>query len=108
MADDKQHGKGKPEDDFDFASDGVEARPAKGGSDRGAQTGGGDEGGLGNLPPLSDFESGGSTSGTTGGRESSRFDSGLPPLGDLHEEVPRPTGGAIRPAPTAAGDRGSR
>lgn len=89
MADEKQRGSGTPEDEFgDFISD--SAHPPKGSGSGGL--GGADQGGLGNLPPLSDFES---ESSTRGGR----FDSGLPPLGEIQPEDPRPTGGSIRPAP---------
>ncbi len=64
--------------------------------------------GLGNLPPLSDFDSGGAfespesqlpplapfeSQGGTGGSGLS----GLPPLSDLDVETPNPAGGAIKP-----------
>lgn len=67
-----------------------------------------EEGGLGNLPPLSDFDSGGGIEspesqlpplapfefqGDTGGGGLS----GLPPLSDLDVETPNPAGGAIKP-----------
>ena len=61
-----------------------------------------DEGGLGNLPPLSDFDS--SDSGLpplgslsdSGGKGSI---GGLPPIGDIRVETPVPSGGAIKPPP---------
>lgn len=69
--------------------------------------------GLGNLPPLSDFESsagGGFDSGLPplssidsdsdrGGRGSG----GLPPISDIPVETPQPTGGAIKPPPAEYG-----
>ncbi len=76
--------------------------------DFGALTGDSDSGGLGNLPPLSDFES-----STPAGGESdsglpplSGFDSdpapspgGLPPVDSIPVETPKPTGGAIKAKP---------
>lgn len=109
MADNKQQGGGgapeQPEDDFgDFLSDSPEPQAPQG-SDFGALTGGGgldDDAGLGNLPPLSDFES---ESAASGRGESGGFDSGLPPLDQIHPEVPQPTGGNVRPAPPGFEDR---
>ena len=64
-----------------------------------------DDGGLGNLPPLSDFDSGGGIDpdaelpplGNFETRDSGM--SGLPPLGEIPIETPNPSGGNIRPAP---------
>jgi len=62
--------------------------------------------GLGNLPPLSDFDSGGMDS--DGGLPPlGNFDSGgvpadsagLPPISDIQVETPQPTGGNVRPKP---------
>lgn len=74
----------------------------------------GQEGDLGNLPPLSEFES------SEGGDESnlpplSDFDSGegveeqgsmsgLPPISDIPVETPTPTGGNIKPSPFGLDD----
>ncbi len=60
--------------------------------------------GLGNLPPLSDFDSKGSVSdaGLTplGGFDSPMSDEGgLPPISDIDVETPQPTGGNIKAAP---------
>lgn len=73
-----------------------------------------DDSGLGNLPPLSDFDSsGGSDSGDedslpplgsfesdsgSGGLKRSSL-GGLPPIGDVSVETPNPTGGNIKAAP---------
>lgn len=96
MADDKvRNGKGTPRDDGESKED-----------DFGALTGG--DGDLGNLPPLSDFES--SSGAAEEGSlpplgnldfESSDGDSlgGLPPIEDLSVETPIPTGGAIKQTP---------
>lgn len=62
-------------------------------SDFGALTGGKSDSGLGNLPPLSDFDSddaGSGKGGTLGG---------LPPLSDIEMTTPMPTGGNIKPGP---------
>lgn len=62
--------------------------------------------GLGNLPPLSDFDSGGMDS--DGGLPPlGNFDSGgtpsdsagLPPISDIQVETPQPTGGNVKPQP---------
>jgi peptidoglycan hydrolase CwlO-like protein len=90
MADEKNRGQGASDEDF------------------GALTGGNkgdEEGGLGNLPPLSDFESDAGMNKGLINDEPGRFDSGLPPLGEIQPEVPRPTGGNIRPAPPGFEER---
>lgn len=65
----------------------------------------GSDSGLGNLPPLSDFDSASGVSSDSGlpplgslDRGASS-DGGLPPLGDIGIETPRPTGGNIKPSP---------
>jgi len=55
---------------------------------------------LGNLPPLSDFDSGGFRPDT--GKEKESF-GGLPPIGDITEEIPNPTGGNIKVPPPGFG-----
>ncbi|HOE65230.1 MAG TPA: hypothetical protein PLO62_01790 [Candidatus Hydrogenedentes bacterium] len=64
--------------------------------------------GLGNLPPLSDFDSsaGGSAPGSMPPMGAFESDSGvsggfggLPPISDIPVETPVPTGGNVRPAP---------
>lgn len=95
------------------ASDGFGTRGSED-SDFGALTGG--DSGLGNLPPLSDFES--SAGGSSGGFDSglpplSAIDpssdkdrisiGGLPPISDIPVETPLPTGGAIKPPPVGYG-----
>ncbi len=85
MADEKQkNGAGFPEEDSNMASDS----------------------GLGNLPPLSDFDSqdGGFDSGLPplGSFDSETNDSddgGLPPISDIQVETPQPTGGNIKTPP---------
>lgn len=66
------------------------------------------ESGLGNLPPLSDFDSGSGFSSDSGLPPLSSFEShtsdsdaggGLPPLSDIDVETPSPTGGNIRATP---------
>ena len=63
----------------------------------------GSDSGLGNLPPLSDFDSSSGLSSDSGLPPLSSFDAGtpseggLPPLGDISIETPRPTGGNIKP-----------
>lgn len=65
----------------------------------------GSDSGLGNLPPLSDFESSSGIASDSGlpplssPDAGASSDGGLPPIGDLNIETPRPTGGNIRPAP---------
>lgn len=65
-------------------------------------------GGLGNLPPLSDFDSSGTTSDSDlppigafdsdSGKEKG-FGGGLPPIDKIPVETPRPTGGNIKAPP---------
>jgi predicted nucleic acid-binding Zn-ribbon protein len=60
--------------------------------------------GLGNLPPLSDFDSESKTPSDSGLPPLGSFDSGgLPPISDIDVETPQPTGGAIKPAPSGFG-----
>lgn len=65
---------------------------------------------LGNLPPLSDFDSAESDSGLPplsgmdSDPESGPTSGGLPPIDEINVETPNPTGGAIRPAPPEFGD----
>jgi len=69
--------------------------------------------GLGNLPPLSDFDSQGGFGSDSGALPPlGSFDSeasdktpsdsggGLPPISDIDVETPNPTGGNVRPAPS--------
>jgi len=61
---------------------------------------GGDQDNLGNLPPLSDFDSGGFKSD----KEFPPLDKkesfgGLPSIDDISEEIPAPTGGNVKPTP---------
>ena len=69
-----------------------------------------EDSGLGNLPPLSDFDSSGSDGGsdTEGLPPLGSFDSdtsdkesigGLPPISDVSVETPEPTGGNVKPPP---------
>lgn len=61
--------------------------------------------GLGNLPPLSDFDSRPGSPSDSGLPPLGDFDSGvsdqggLPPISDIDVETPEPTGGYVRPAP---------
>ncbi|GMU91596.1 MAG: hypothetical protein AMXMBFR4_06540 [Candidatus Hydrogenedentota bacterium] len=74
-------------------------------SDFGALTGG--DSGLGNLPPLSDFESSAGGGFDSGLPPLSAIDpssdkdrisiGGLPPISDIPVETPVPTGGAVKP-----------
>ncbi|MBX7255011.1 MAG: hypothetical protein K1Y02_01525 [Candidatus Hydrogenedentes bacterium] len=99
---DKQRpfGEGEPEKDDAFGT---------GDSDFGALTGG--EGGLGNLPPLSDFESSAGKDFDSGLPPLSGIDmdsgkrgpEGLPPISDIPVETPIPTGGNIKVAPPSFG-----
>ncbi len=99
---DKQRpfGEGEAEKDDGFGT---------GGSDFGALTGG--EGGLGNLPPLSDFESSAGKDFDSGLPPLSGIDmdsgrrgpDGLPPISDIPVETPIPTGGNIKAAPASFG-----
>ena len=66
------------------------------------------ESGLGNLPPLSDFDSTAEETSDSGLPPLGSFDSepgsssdsgGLPPISDIQEETPQPSGGAIKPPP---------
>lgn len=69
--------------------------------------------GLGNLPPLSDFDSQSGISSDSGLPPLSSFDSdisrtpsdagGLPPISDIEIQTPMPTGGNVRPAPPGFG-----
>ncbi len=67
----------------------------------------GSDSGLGNLPPLSDFDSTTEEVSDSGLPPLGTFDSapgtsplgGLPPIDQLKEEIPKPGGGAIKPAP---------
>lgn len=93
-------GEGEPEKDDAFGT---------GDSDFGALTGG--EGGLGNLPPLSDFESSAGKDFDSGLPPLSGIDmapgksgqAGLPPISDIPVETPIPTGGNIKAAPPSFG-----
>jgi hypothetical protein len=65
-----------------------------------------EEGGLGNLPPLSDFDSGGFQSdsalpplGSLDSDSGKISAGGLPPITDITVETPKPTGGNIKPPP---------
>jgi len=62
-----------------------------------------EQSGLGNLPPLSDFDSQADSDGglpPLGGFDSDGGDlGGLPPISDLQVEEPTPAGGNIKPAP---------
>ena len=80
MAEDKSHN----------GKENVEGKPSQADSD----------GGLGNLPPLSDFDSGGFK--PEAGKEKESF-GGLPPIGDISEEIPNPTGGNIKAPPPGFG-----
>jgi peptidoglycan hydrolase CwlO-like protein len=66
---------------------------------------GADDAGLGNLPPLSDFDSGGGLDPDAELPPLGNFETrdsgmgGLPPLGEIPIETPNPSGGNIRPAP---------
>ena len=76
MADDKSNGTGNPN---------------KGGDEQDA---------LGNLPPLSDFDSGGFKSDKEfPPLEKKESFGGLPSIDDISEEIPMPTGGNIKPTP---------
>ena len=61
--------------------------------------------GLGNLPPLSDFDSKPGVASDSGLPPLSDFDTGtsdhggLPPISDIDIQTPEPTGGYVRPAP---------
>lgn len=58
--------------------------------------------GLGNLPPLSDFESGSGLTSDSGLPPLGKFsdqEGGLPPISEINVETPRPTGGNVRPTP---------
>ena len=70
--------------------------------------------GLGNLPPLSDFDSsegsegedkGGGDLPPLGGKSSDKGGLGsLPPISDIPLETPQPAGGNIKPTPRSFGD----
>jgi hypothetical protein len=78
-------------------------------TDFGALTGG--DSGLGNLPPLSDFESSSGGGFDSGLPPLSAIDpssdkdrisiGGLPPISDIPVETPVPTGGAVKPGASA-------
>lgn len=95
MANDNNDGGGKPPD-----------KKKSGQGDFGALTGGEDDA-LGNLPPLSAFESGSGAGFDSdvslpplGNLDSDRgAPSGLPPIEELTLEEPIPTGGAVKPSP---------
>ncbi len=84
-----------------------EEEPEKKNKNQQGASGGKGEDDLGNLPPLSDFESseGGDLDSNLPPLENLDSDSGektsggLPPLSDIEVETPQPTGGYIRPAP---------
>ncbi|GMW00645.1 MAG: hypothetical protein AMXMBFR84_17820 [Candidatus Hydrogenedentota bacterium] len=106
MADQKKPGN-RPDNTDDFGTADV------GDSDFGALTG--DESGLGNLPPLSDFESSAGGDFDSGLPPLSGIDTpgpdrardsvgGLPPISDIPVDTPMPTGGAIRPKPAGFSD----
>jgi outer membrane murein-binding lipoprotein Lpp len=96
MADEEKN-KGEKPDEFDS-------------DDFGALSGGQDDDGLGNLPPLSEFESSeGTGSGSdanlpplgsiSSGSSDPESQAGLPPISDIPVETPVPTGGNIQPPP---------
>lgn len=65
-----------------------------------------DDSGLGNLPPLSDFDSGGMDSdgglpplGNFDSGGSPSDSAGLPPISDIQVETPQPTGGNVKRPP---------
>ena len=60
---------------------------------------GADDSGLGNLPPLSDFDS------EAGGIDDQIDSGGLPPIDDINIETPAPTGGNIKPPPPGFEDK---
>ncbi len=92
MADDKLTGAGNPEEE--------KRKKAE-------------DAGLSNLPPLSDFDSGGGLDPDAELPPLGNFEtrstglSGLPPLGEIPVEVPNPSGGNIRPAPAGFESGGS-
>jgi hypothetical protein len=68
--------------------------------------------GLGNLPPLSDFDSGGMDSdgglpplGNFDSGGSPSDSAGLPPISDIQVETPQPTGGNVRRPPAGFDSR---
>ncbi len=85
MADDDKREEGREDEsqqDMPFPSDDFQTEEPATGSD--------EDSGLGNLPPLSDFES--STSS-----ESGDDPGGLPPLSEIEVETPQPSGGRVPP-----------
>ena len=61
---------------------------------------GGDQDSLGNLPPLSDFDSGGFKSDKEfPPLEKKDTFGGLPSIDDIADEIPVPTGGNVKPTP---------
>lgn len=108
MPEDKsRNGKGNPEDEsrddvFDFGSEDSSAGDSA--------FGGSSDSGLGNLPPLSDFESSDTLSdsnlpplSTISSDSGKGSEGGLPPLSDISVETPMPTGGNIKPPPPGYG-----
>lgn len=101
MADDKGRNQGEREDETD----------GFGTADSGDSDLESGDSGLGNLPPLSDFESspgGGFDSGlpplsSIDSDSDQGYKGGLPPISDIPVETPQPTGGAIRPRPPEYG-----
>jgi hypothetical protein len=65
----------------------------------------GNDSGLGNLPPLSDFDSTAEETSDSGLPPLGDFDSGspggLPPIEDIPVADPQPTGGAVKPPPAS-------
>jgi hypothetical protein len=94
-------------------TDGFGTKDSGGESDFGALSGGTSDSGLGNLPPLSDFESSAGAGFDSGLPPLSSIDpssdkerisvGGLPPISDIPVETPIPTGGAIKPTPAGYG-----
>jgi hypothetical protein len=90
-----------------------ERRPGEGGEKQGQFPSddefgnlGDSDSGLGNLPPLSDFDSGEGGDAASAGRKGGGSSGGLPPISDIPLETPRPSGGHIRPTPSSFGDEG--
>ncbi len=113
MADDKSRNQqGDSEERKDEESDAFGTADS-GDSDFGALSGEGGESDLGNLPPLSDFESSAGGGFDSGLPPLSSIDSdsdkgeervsGLPPISDIPVETPQPTGGAVKPPPAEYG-----
>jgi hypothetical protein len=98
MADDK----GRNQGDSDEREDETDGFGTADSGDSDLESG---NSGLGNLPPLSDFESSAGGGFDSGLPPLSSIDSdsdrpsGLPPISDIPVETPQPTGGAIKPRP---------